>query len=391
MEWLRDRIHGRRRNQRPEPAGEPPVPESPAPEPAIPDFDRPRLVLLVHDAAGPATYQLHSFEDEAEAAAFVQFWFPADIDHGVIAFWASHREPEVEAGERPAEVVVLIRGDNRPKTVYPFSFAGMDLARSWLARESNRELDPDQMLIYWALPARISRDHWGRAHFWPSEPPPLRRDGRKASPAKPVFQREPPSPPRAEPQPPEHEETHLEEEPPELPFEAPAEASAIVEEHAPESPFEPPVEASAIVEQEPPELPFETPAEASAIVEEEPPELPFEMPVEASATVEEEPPELPFEMPVEASATVEEEPPEFPFETPAEASTVVEEEPPQLPFEAPAEERAGDRPSPPKKAKPRRGSVVLDPDEEIDELLDRSRWEKREGPFRGFGSPPGKF
>ena len=29
--------------------------------------------------------------------------------------------------------------------------------------------------------------------------------------------------------------------------------------------------------------------------------------------------------------------------------------------------------------------------EEIDRLLGRKRWEQREGPFRGFGSPPGKF
>ena len=200
MRWLRDRIHGRRRNQRPEqPAAEQPSPEPPVqPEPAAPDFERPRLVLLVRDAAGPASYQLHSFEDEAEAASFVQFWFPGDVDHGVIAFWASHKEPEVGTGERPAEVVVLVRDETSSKSVCPFSFAGMDLAQSWVARESDRglELHSDHVLIYWAVPARISRDHWGRVHFWPSEPPALRPHGRRATLTAPAFQQKPtPAPP----------------------------------------------------------------------------------------------------------------------------------------------------------------------------------------------------
>jgi len=192
MRWLRDRIPGWRRNQRPtELAAGQPVPEPPVQKPAAPGFERPRLVLLVRDATGPASYQLHSFEDEAEAAAFVQYWFPSDSDHGVIAFWASHKEPEIGAGERAAEVVVLMRDETMPKTVIPFSFAGMDLAQSWVARESDRELNTDQLLMYWAVPARISHDHWGRVHLWPSEPPALRPQGRLATPTKPVFEPNP--------------------------------------------------------------------------------------------------------------------------------------------------------------------------------------------------------
>ena len=362
MRWLRDRIRGRRGNPPPKPAGEPPVPEPPAPEPAIPNFDRPRLVLLVHDAAGPATYQLHSFEDEAEAAAFVQFWFPGDIDHGVIAFWASHREPEVEAGERPAEVVVLIRGDNRPKTVYPFSFAGMDLARSWLTRESNRDLDPDQMLMYWAVPARISRDHWGRVHVWPSEPPALRRERRSGSQPKPPVQRQPQSPPRFEPWLPERKKQH-----PQQPLELQA--------------SQPPAETPAVEASQPSaETPAETlpPAAGEPALVDEPLEPPAETPVEASTVIVDEPLELPAEAPPE-------EPPGLPFEAP----TV---------FEEPAEERAastlppaGEKPAPPAKAKPRRKGLPLDPQDEPERLLGPSRWEQREGPFKGFGSPPGKF
>ena len=350
MRWWRDRIRGRRHNPPPEPAGEPPVPEPPVPEPAIPNFDRPRLVLLVHDAAGPATYQLHSFEDEAEAAAFVQFWFPGDIDHGVIAFWASHREPEVEAGERPAEVVVLIRGDNRPKTVYPFSFAGMDLARSWLTRESNRDLDPDQMLMYWAVPARISRDHWGRVHVWPSEPPVLRREGRSGAQPKPPAPRAPQSPPRFEPWLPERKKPH-----PQQPTEAQASQPPA------ETPTEalPPTAGEPALVDEPLEPPAETPVEASTVIVDEPLELPVEAPPE-------EPPDLPFEAP-----TVVEEPAEEPA-----AGTV-----------SPASEK----PAPATKAKPRRKGLPLDTRDPAERLSGPSRWEQQEGPFQGFGSPPGKF
>ena len=201
MRWLRDRIPGWRRNQRPEQ----PVPEPPVQKPAAPGFERPRLVLLVRDAAGPASYQLPSFEDEAEAAAFVQRWFPSDMDHGVIAFWASHKEPEVGAGERAAEVVVLVRDETMPKTVIPFSFAGMDLAQSWVAREADRELNTDQLLMYWAVPARISHDQWGRVHLWPSEPPALRPQGRLATPTKPVFEPNP-RPRRGQARAPENDE-----------------------------------------------------------------------------------------------------------------------------------------------------------------------------------------
>src|SRR3972149_8116217 len=78
-----------------------------------------------------------------------------------------------------------------PKTVIPFSFAGMDMAQSWVARESDRELNTDQLLMYWAVPVRISHDQWGRVHLWPSEPTALRPQGRLATPRKSVFEPNP--------------------------------------------------------------------------------------------------------------------------------------------------------------------------------------------------------
>ena len=403
MRWLRDRMPGRRRNQRPEqPAAQQPVPEPPVQKPAAPGFERPRLVLLVRDAAGPASYQLHSFENEAEAASFVQFWFPGDVAHGVIAFWASHKEPEVETDERPAEVVVLVRDETSSKSVCPFSFAGMDLAQSWVARESDRglELHPDHVLIYWAVPARISRDHWGRVHFWPSEPPALRPHGRRATLTAPAFQQKPtPAPPtetgvatptksvfEPNPQPrrslaraPENEEaafgerrvpadellTAIEVEETAQVMDRPAEPVAAAEE-AQEPAAAEPAEAETTVELFP-----ETPPEASV------------------ADMAQEPPALePAEVET-AAELLTDTPPETPAVEPAQVETAWE----LLPETPPVDEvpRVDDKPARPRTANPRKGNNPFDADEEIEELLRRSGWEQREGPFRGFGSPPGKF
>ena len=362
MRWLRDRIPGWRRNQRPEePVAEQLVPEPPVQKPAASGFERPRLVLLVRDAAGPASYQLHSFEDEAEAAALVQLWFPSDSDHGVIAFWASHKEPEVRAGERAVEVVVLVRDETRPKTVCPFSFADMDLAQSWVARESERELNTDQLLMYWAVPARISHDQWGRVHLWPSEPPTLRPQGRLATPTKPVFESNPRSR-RGQARAPENEEA-----PSEKRLALPDELLTSIEVEETAQAMDTPEEAAAEA-QEVPEPPA-TPAEVETAVE-----LAPETPAEAVAVAEEA-----QEPPAEELAEVETVA-ELLAETPAEASAATDDAPP-----------AGEEPAAFEEAEPERDDEAFGPCEEIDELLRSSRWERHEGPFRGFGSPPGKF
>jgi len=387
MRWLRDRIHGGRRNQRPdEPAGEPPVPVTPVQKAPAPDSGRPRLVLLVRDAAGPASYQLHSFEDESEAASFVQFWFPGDADHGVIAFWASHREPEVMAGERPAEVVVLVRDETRSKSVCPFSFAGMDLAQSWIARESDRglELHPDHVLMFWAVPARISRDHWGQVHLWPSEPPAPRSNGRRATLTKPVFQPKPESPPPTRARAPEHRRAPFEQQ-----LELPAELQASIEEAvtAAEVAPQPPAE-------EPAELLAETPAGVFAPAQEA-----REPAAQEPATPEEAADPL-AETPAGVFALAEEawEPP---AQEPAEVETAAELRPetavalPETPEESSATTDealpAGEQPMTFEEAASWGDDEALEPCEETDNLLGRKRWKQREGPFRGFGSPPGKF
>jgi len=363
MRWLRDRIPGWRRNQRPaELAAGQPVPEPPVQKPAAPGFERPRLVLLVRDATGPASYQLHSFEDEAEAAAFVQYWFPSDSDHGVIAFWASHKEPEIGAGDRAAEVVVLMRDETMPKTVCPFSFPGMDLAQSWVARESDRELNTDELLMYWAVPARISHDQWGQVHLWPSQPPALRPQGRLATPTKPVFEPNLRSR-RGQARLPENEEAPSEER-----LALPDELLASIEVEETAQAMDAFAEAVAAAE-ETQEAPAEEPAEVETVAELFP-----ETPAEAVAAAEETQ-EPPAEEPAEVEAVVELLP-----EMPAEASTATDEAPP-----------AGDEPVAFQEAEPESDDEAFEPCDETDELLLRRRWEQRQGPFRGFGSPPGKF
>ena len=172
MKWLLDRI--RRRKQPHREADE----ERAATEAAPPDSTQPCLMLLVHDASAPASYQLQTFEDASSAEEFVQFWYPPTTEHGVLAFWAMHRKPVRWPGsseERPAEVVILIRDEARPEIVYPYSLPDMELAHSWVMKEAASGLDLRLVLMYWAAPAKIGRNRWGNVRITPAEPPSARR------------------------------------------------------------------------------------------------------------------------------------------------------------------------------------------------------------------------
>ncbi|MCH7998909.1 MAG: hypothetical protein IIA91_05475, partial [Chloroflexi bacterium] len=70
MKWLLDRIRRRKRPHRETDE------EQAATEAAPPVSTQPRLMLLVHDASAPASYQLQTFEDASSAEEFVQFWYP---------------------------------------------------------------------------------------------------------------------------------------------------------------------------------------------------------------------------------------------------------------------------------------------------------------------------
>jgi hypothetical protein len=168
MMWLLDRIRRKKHQHRETDE------ERAATEAAPPDSKQPRLMLLIHDASAPASYQLQTFEDASSAEEFVQFWFPPTTEHGVLAFWALHRKPVRWPGssdERPAEVVILIRDEGRREIVYPYSLPNMEMARSWVMKEVATGLDLRLVLMYWAVPAKISRNLWDHVRITPAEPP----------------------------------------------------------------------------------------------------------------------------------------------------------------------------------------------------------------------------
>lgn len=172
MKWLLDRIRRRKHPHRETDE------EQATTEAAPPDSTQPCLMLLVHDASAPASYQLQTFEDASSAEEFVQFWYPPTTERGVLAFWAMHRKPVRWPGsseEPPAEVVILIRDEARREIVYPYSLADMELARSWVMKEAASGLDLRLVLMYWAVPAKISRNRWGNVRITPAEPPSARR------------------------------------------------------------------------------------------------------------------------------------------------------------------------------------------------------------------------
>ncbi len=185
MKWPLAHILGSR------PRPEETVVEQAGAESEPPACSYPRLALLVHDAAGPAAYRLHTFEDAPSAAAFVEYWFRSQPEHGILAFWISHQEAAWQADsneERPGEAVILIRDEDMPDIVYPFSYSDMGQAHSRIEMEATRGLDLGLVLLYWAVSVRIETDGRGVVRFSPATPPMGRdrdetRAGSEAEPA----------------------------------------------------------------------------------------------------------------------------------------------------------------------------------------------------------------
>jgi hypothetical protein len=151
--------------------GETSVAESESAPVRTPD---PRLVILLRDSSALGAFQLHSFAHEDEAAEFVTQWMPPSSEHGSLVFWIAAQQAMRLPGsneERAAEAVVLIRDEDDPDIVYPFSMPDMEMAQAWLKEETRRGLDLSLSLVFWAARARITRDHWGRIHFPPVELP----------------------------------------------------------------------------------------------------------------------------------------------------------------------------------------------------------------------------
>ncbi len=142
----------------------------------------PSLVVLVPDAYGCASYHIHHFAGLEPASDFVQYWFRSNPPQGLIIFWALTWEPAPCDGEEPpypAEPVVLIRDEERPGTVYPFSFVDIATAHSFVRQEARWALDLARVSIYWATPLAIEADFEGIYRLRP-EPPPQRPEAGQA-------------------------------------------------------------------------------------------------------------------------------------------------------------------------------------------------------------------
>ena len=86
---------------------------------------------------------------------------------GSVMFWALTWQPAADAATEP---LVLIRDTNKP-IIYPFSFSDIDSAFEFVRHEMQRGLHLSQVMLYWAVPAHIEIDFWGRSAIQPPEAP----------------------------------------------------------------------------------------------------------------------------------------------------------------------------------------------------------------------------
>jgi hypothetical protein len=127
----------------------------------------PQLMLLLPDAASVAAYQLNQFPSAKAAEFFQDSSLRGSGPKGSVMFWALTWQPTADAATEP---LVLIRDTSKP-IVYPFSFSDIDSAFEFVRHEMHRGLHLSQVMIYWAVPAHIEVDFWGRSTIQPAEPP----------------------------------------------------------------------------------------------------------------------------------------------------------------------------------------------------------------------------
>jgi len=149
-----------------------PQPEEPAQNrsegPVDPPPRGPSLLVLTSDAARAGAYRVHRFDEAAAAERWIDFWYPPEHRHGIIAFWALNDAPEDEAG---CELAALIHDDSDTELAYARSFDDHDGARAFLSEELAAGLDPRQVSLHWALPVTIGCTARGEARLNPARPP----------------------------------------------------------------------------------------------------------------------------------------------------------------------------------------------------------------------------
>lgn len=131
----------------------------------------PPLMLLLPDAGGIATYTLNQFPSAKAAEYYLDSTLRGQLGEGAVLFWALNRQPVMGGvGGVDIEPLVVIR-DVKRAVVYPFSFSDLESAHDFIRHEMRRGLDMGQVMVYWAVPARIEVDFWGRSTIIPPAPP----------------------------------------------------------------------------------------------------------------------------------------------------------------------------------------------------------------------------
>ncbi len=133
----------------------------------------PPLLVLVPDISGISSFRLHRFADAEAGGAFIHERVRAEVRQGMHAFWALPRRPAAESeqpGSGPEEALVLIRAREDADLVYVVSFVDIESAQSFTRFEVRRGLHPQLVMIYWAAIVRI-REELDAVSLFPSRPP----------------------------------------------------------------------------------------------------------------------------------------------------------------------------------------------------------------------------
>lgn len=402
----------------------------------------PRLAILTPDIAGISTFRL-SLQDDATDAEQMVARLPSDVRRGTHAFWAMHERPAVDESLH-VEALVLIRVRSTSELLYVVSFLDLESALSFTRFEMRRGLYIGNVMIYWAAFSQIREELEGVtilpsvapiADKWlgpdPRLAPPLPEPQASVAIAEPVAAPEPAIESIAESEARQAVERYLEENP----EKAVEDSVAVIER--------PVIEALPVIDDEPVS---EEAAVADALVLQHPPVAEPVVHIEPAPVAEIAQPEpdviarrrpTPWtlkrkwadrearrraaaQQQLEVVAKAQ---PEVVAEEPlivAEESLIVAEEPQVIAAEPSAQEPeslqviaeriatyAGDEETEseqtieieakgpsidpanglPQNEKYSEFDIAL----EVERLLKNRKWETREGPFRGFKSPPGKF
>ena len=140
----------------------------------------PQLAILAPDIAGISSFGLRFFADVATATAEIEQLSP-EVRRGTHAFWALHDEPILPPdGHR--EALVLIRANLTSGVVYAVSFIDMESAWSFARFEAKRGLDISHLIILWAAFVTV-REELDGVSVLPAVAPATRAQHARTSPS----------------------------------------------------------------------------------------------------------------------------------------------------------------------------------------------------------------